>query len=109
MDALPTEGSLRLLYLDWCSTRVAKRFLELSVEEVWLKSSLADSLPPTAPDTATSDPISLRALDRIPDYLELVRKTALVLAREMDLPAFAQWKQEYLSNPKLFEAELLNR
>jgi hypothetical protein len=107
MEPDPTEESLRLLYLDWCSTRVAQRFLELSVDEVWLRSQAADSQPDPPAETPSPGPGSLQAVDRIPEYLELVRKTALVLAREMDLPSFSEWQKDYLDDPRLYMSQVL--
>jgi hypothetical protein len=104
----PTEENLRLLYLDWCSTQVAKRFLELSHDEVWLRSHLASVRPeepaePLAPQR--DDPVG--PVDRIPGYLDLVRKTALLLAEEMHLPTFVEWKDVYLRDPEGVGRELL--
>ena len=105
MASEPTEDELRRLYLDWCSTQVARRFLELSGDEIWLLSNQAVSQPAEA----DSPPPSLGALERIPDYLELVRKTALVLARELNLPGFSDWRERYLDDPAYFASDILRR
>lgn len=103
-----SEDELRLLYLDWCSTQVARRFLELSVDEVWLRSHRADSaLPPAGKDDSSDPP--LPALDRIPGYLDLVRRTARDLAEEMNLPEFAEWRNAYLEDPGAYELEFFRR
>jgi hypothetical protein len=107
MASDPSDDSLRVLYLDWCSTQVAKRFLELSLDEVWQRSHLAASLPAVPQDSRPLDSGSL--VERIPDYLDLVRKTALLLAQEMDLPAFPEWKKQYLSDPDTFDLEILGQ
>ena len=104
-----SEDELRRRYLDWCSTQVAKRFLELSADEVWLRSNFAASLPSPPDASSASERGSVVAVDRIPGYLDLVRKTALVLAREMDLPSFPTWKEEYLRDPDIFERDILSR
>jgi len=101
----PPEEDLHLLYLEWCSTQVARRFLELSHDEVWERSrsaALADDQAPPLPDEGSPE-----VAGRIPGYLELVRKTTLLLAREMNLPAFAEWKAEYVANPGAFHVEPL--
>jgi hypothetical protein len=104
MDSDSSEEELRRRYLDWCSTQVAKRFLELSLDEVWLRSRTAGSLPTTgSPPLADSG----QAADRIPSYLDLVRKTTLLIASEMDLPDFADWVEEYRRDPTHFEKEIL--
>ena len=104
-----SEEDLRLRYLDWCSARVARRFLELSLDEVWLRSDHASSLPGDSRDTPSVSAESLAALGRIPDYLELVRKTASLLADEMNLPDFSKWREEYLTDPATFDQDLLGR
>ena len=106
--ASDTDGDdLRRLYLDWCSARVARRFLELSHDEVWLRSHFATSLPADTGDSPESAGAAFLPLDRIPDYLDLVRKTTLVLAREMNLPSFAEWRVAYAADPHAFDAEML--
>jgi hypothetical protein len=105
MTADPSDEALKLLYLDWCSSRVAKRFLELSVDEVWLRSDLAATRSPAPPPP--TPPQSPDPLDRIPGYLDLVRRTAVVLARELDLPTFEAWKALYLQDPTAYQAEIL--
>ncbi|MEX2572423.1 MAG: hypothetical protein WD737_14080 [Gemmatimonadota bacterium] len=104
-----SEEELRLLYLDWCSAQVARRFLELSHDEVWLRSNLAAALPAAPTEARGGESGSQAPLDRIPGYLDVVRKTTLVLAREMNLPQFADWKKEYLEDPDAFDVELMRR
>ena len=109
MASDPERDDLRRLYLDWCSTRVAKRFLELSHDEVWLRSNLAISLAADSDESVESAAAAFLPLDRIPDYLELVRRTTLVLAREMNLPSFAEWQTAYAADPREFDSEILGR
>jgi hypothetical protein len=100
-----SEEDLRGLYLDWCSTQVARRFLELSGDEIWLRShsALSATSPPVSPSP------SVGAVSRIPDYLEIVRKTALFLAEELDLPPFPDWKERYLADPGEYRPDILNQ
>ena len=98
-----SDDELRVRYLDWCSSQVAKRFLELSHDDVWFRSNNAASAPSPSPDSLQS----FSPLDRIPDYLDVVRKTALQLAREMNLPEFAEWRERYLANPATYNGEIL--
>ena len=102
-----SDDSLRLLYLDWCSTQVARRFLELTLDEVWLRSHFAASLPFASADAPSAERGSLLAVERIPGYLDLVRKTALILAQEMNLPSFPDWKSAYLEDPKSYHTEIM--
>ncbi len=104
-----SDDDLHLLYLDWCSSRVASRFLELTHDEVWLRSHSAASLDPDPLSQSSSDGRHRAALDRIPGYLDLVRKTALLLADELNLPAFPEWRVSYLQDPAVFDLEMLGR
>lgn len=96
---------LRGLYLDWCSTQVARRFLELSGDEVWLRShsAVSQSPAPSSPSPSQS------AVSRIPDYLEIVRQTALSLAEDLSLPPFPEWRERYLADPAEFRPDILNQ
>jgi hypothetical protein len=104
-----SEEDFRRLYLDWCSSRVAKRFLELSLDEVWFRSNEAASSPSPDPPSHSAESPSGIAVERIPDYLEVVRKTALILAEEMQLPNFADWKIAYLEDPAAFAKDIVRR
>lgn len=104
-----SDEELRRRYLDWCSTQVARRFLELSLDDVWLRSHVAAALPDDAPPGSFDPAASHLTAGRIPGYLELVRKTTLMLAQEMDLPAFDDWKQKYESDPSSFADDILGR
>ncbi len=103
MTAEPTDEDLRLVYLDWCSTQVAKRFLELSHDEVWLRSHFAETLPAGT----STEPHAPGRPEPVPGYLELVRRTAVLLAQEMELPPFAEWKRRYEETPDAFRADLM--
>lgn len=107
MSSELSEEDLRRRYLDWCSTQVARRFLELSHDEVWLRSHFAASLPTPPREPLQVETTPPAALERIPGYLDLVRKTALLLARELELPSFDTWKRSYLENPDEYGKDLL--
>ena len=98
-----SDDELRVRYLDWCSTQVAKRFLELSLDDVWLRSNKAASAPAPTKDSLQS----FTPVDRIPDYLDVVRRTTLQLAHEMDLPQFSEWRERYLLDPATYDADIL--
>lgn len=103
-----TDEELRRLYLDWCSTQVARRFLELSLDDVWFRSDLAANIPPrsSAPEGEGDAPAF--SAEQIPGYLDLVRRTALLLADEMNLPQFADWKQRFLEDPDSYRRDILS-
>ncbi len=101
-----SETELELLYLDWCSTQVARRFLELSLDEVWLRShDVEETSGEPLPDLPPEVPPAVA--NRIPGYLDLVRRTAVQLADEMELPSYPEWKAIYSENPSAFQIERL--
>ena len=118
-----SERILRAKYLDWCSARVADRFLALTPDEIYQlaetathgRAQLADpvaslssffgqnghELPwPNAhdPGTATSEAEPFRAL---------VAKVTEVLADRIGLPTFEEWSAAYQESPADFESDLL--
>lgn len=78
------------LYLDWCSAQVARHFLTMSAEEVW---ALARR---TAPSETSGRPLS---------YAETVQHISVSLFRQLGLPDFERWKEEYLSDPDRLDRE----
>lgn len=95
---------LWLRYVDWSATQINKRLLELSVDELW---ALANGQMPDGAADASSVPVELLpSRDSSIDLLQLVRKATLSIARELDLPTFAVWKQAYADDPAAFEAEI---
>jgi hypothetical protein len=88
------EATVRAKYHDWCSARIADRFLELSPEEVY---RLAQEVSAGAPDRAGDAPLSYRAQ---------VERVTEVLAGRMELPSFAEWATLYGSDPARYESEL---
>jgi len=96
------ERILRAKYLDWCSARVAERFLDLSAEEIY---SLAHGEAEGGPD----DPAGA---ERIPppdsdSYRVLVQRVTEQLLGRMSLPSFEAWRTEYSASPGRFDAEML--
>jgi hypothetical protein len=93
------ERTLRAKYLDWCSARVAERFLDLSAEAIW---SLAHpdraeaSEPPTGLPAATDE-----------SYRTLVQRATEALLSQMSLPGFDEWRREYEESPARFDREML--
>ena len=95
---------LWLLYVDWSATQINKRLLELSVDELW---ALAND--PSAPDAADAPPVPadlLPAQSSTVELLQLVRKATLSIARELNLPTFAAWKQAYAADPSAFDPDI---
>jgi hypothetical protein len=84
---------LRAKYLDWCSARVAERFVKLTPEEIY---QLADEAN-TGVDGGEPS-MSFR---------EIVERVTRVLTAEMDLPDFEEWSAAYAIDPARFDEELL--
>jgi hypothetical protein len=89
------EGTLRAKYLDWCSARIAERFLDLSSEEIY-----ALSLP-------SEGEVAEGAGSGEETYRTLVQRATEVLLERMSLPTFAEWRDEYEASPARFDAEML--
>ena len=130
------ESTLRAKYLDWCSARLAERFLDLSPEEIYAlarpgegpqpepsdpseaaepgvsrEPAKADT-PPTAESASPSHsatPPSRPPLPKPTDegYRTLVQRVTEALLRRTSLPTFEQWAEAYADSPERFEAELL--
>jgi len=118
-----SERILRAKYLDWCSARVAERFLALTPDEIYELAEVATHGQPNSgdpvaalspffdpahnehawlntfdPSTATSDAEPFRML---------VSKVTEVLAERIGLPTFEEWSAAYQESPRDFDNELL--
>lgn len=111
---------LRAKYLDWCSARLADRFLALTPDEIYelaerashgredafvasgasaqQAAELAAYIPPSAVPPEWRDPDNFRVL---------VARVTEVLAETLQLPTFEEWEAAYRESPAAFEAELL--
>jgi hypothetical protein len=76
------------LYLDWCSARVAERFLSLTPDEVWQRA-VALGLAEGAGGVA-------------PGQIDLARSLAAALATELSLPGYGEWSEAYARDPAAF-------
>lgn len=94
-EASPDELWTR--YVDWCSARVAARFLELSSEQIW---DLADR-------TRSAQGMRPSAVEGESPYLELVRQVTLELFAELGLPDYNAWLVQYREDPDPFDAEMI--
>lgn len=102
-----SDEELRLRYLDWCSVKIVRRFFELTPDEVWQRAQQADARSESPEDL----PLAELPLSPLPGaeagFLNVVRKTALILAQELHLPAFEAWKASYLADPEPYRRDLL--
>ena len=95
----------RAKYLDWCSARLAERFLDLSPEEIY--GLARPDMPAPAGDADADEsretlppPTDLR-------YRALVQRVTDALLERMPLPTYEQWSAAYEESPERFDAELL--
>lgn len=105
--------TLRAKYLDWCSARIAERFLDLTPEEIYeLAHPVAGATvegggrgaPPVQPETV---PPPLPAPHDDEGYRSLVQRVTESLLGRMSLPTFEQWAEAYAESPARFDAEML--
>jgi hypothetical protein len=112
------ERVLRAKYLDWCSAKVADRFLELTPEEIYdlahcpssgvageggvVGTAVARREAPAAlsfPGSGEGEPGLV--------YRALVERVTEVLTARLGLPPFEEWVAMYRAAPDRYEAELL--
>ena len=102
---------LRSKYHDWCSARVADRFVELSPEQIYELAHAGGGdgsegrMRGNAEASASSDAdaFSLEGAD----YADLVRRVTEVLATSIDLPPFEVWAESYRRDPARYDREML--
>jgi hypothetical protein len=97
------DETLRAKYLDWCSARLAERFLDLSPEEIY---ELARPEGGAEPDDVPSSTQPLPHPTH-PRYRVLVQRVTEVLLERTPLPTFEQWSEAYGEQPERFDAEML--
>lgn len=90
------RSTLRAKYLDWCSARIAERFLELDPEEIY---ELARPVESTEAGRASSGEDD--------SYRVLVQRATELLLERMSLPPFDEWRRSYAADPGRYDAEML--
>lgn len=93
------ERILRAKYLDWCSARLADRFVHLTPEQIYAlaERAKAEDARGAAGGQATGEPLPFRLL---------VERVTAVLAAELSLPSFEEWSYAYGEDAARFEEEL---
>ena len=99
---------LRAKYLDWCSAKVADRFLRLTPEEIY---ELAQRAPHEGGATPSRD-ANGSALPQSDEnegasFREIVEQVTAVLTAQLDLPGFEKWARAYARDPAQYDDELL--
>jgi hypothetical protein len=100
---------LRAKYLDWCSARIAERFLRLTPDEIYELAQQASGARATRTRDASSASDASAPADSTPieSFRQIVERVTEVLAAEMQLPAFADWSAAYRDRPSRYDDELL--
>lgn len=117
MIADPAAGRiLRAKYLDWCSARVADRFLDLTPDEIYelahdaLAEDVASVAGGVSPDSAEmSPPPGAHSWLEVgaESYRSLVQRATEALSARIDLPSFEEWSTAYAEAPEEFDREML--
>ncbi len=94
------ERTLRAKYLDWCSARVAERFLDLSPEEIYTLARPEGGAEPSGPPPSPPHPAD-------ESYRVLVQRATESLLQRMSLPEFEEWRVAYVASPARYDAEML--
>ncbi len=113
-----SDGVLRAKYLDWCSARVAERFVELTPDQIWELAEQAQGETGSAGVSSSDDPELRRAVAaavgaiaptdrRVVSFRELVERVTEVLRLELELPSYETWLRAYKSEPEKYDEELL--
>ncbi len=106
---------LRAKYLDWCSARVAERFLDLTPDEIYERAHRAsrgatserEAPASSSPDQpqAAAGPAVLHSESE--SFRQIVEAVTRVLTEELNLPSFERWREVYITSPEQFDEELL--
>lgn len=91
----PAADPLWVRYLDWCSARIARRFLEMSPSEVWERAERSRGKVGAGREGPEGQ------------YLEMVRALTLELFDDLALTEFDAWVEQYLADPVPFDREVL--
>ncbi len=84
-DDLP-DSVLRAKYLDYCSARVAEVLLRLTADEMYLLAHEGE------------DP---------PSFGTMVKVATDRISRQLALPDFPEWANEYRANPEYYEQKMI--
>jgi hypothetical protein len=96
------DRTLRAKYLDWCSARLAERFLDLSPEAIYAlaRPEGVEPEPGEGSDATLPDPTDA-------SYRQLVQRVTESLIQRTPLPTYEQWAAAYEEAPGRFDGELL--
>lgn len=98
------DRTRRAKYLDWCSARLAERFLDLTPEQIY------ELARPEEVESTSGTGVARRTTLPLPthqDYRALVQRVTDVLLERTPLPTYEQWSAAYDETPERFDVELL--
>lgn len=117
---------MRAKYLDWCSARVAERFVKLTPEEIYQLAERSDlgrppapaqplsaqESPPSGPRRATESDEATASSAEPPvepatSFRAIVERVTEALTAELELPDFEEWASAYRADPARYDEELL--
>lgn len=101
MDQPAPERVLRAKYFDWCSAQLAERFLALSPDEIFTLTERA------AAERAAREGRSSDGEPEPGTYRELVESLTEILSREVALPPFEEWLEDYERDPVPYDEAML--
>jgi hypothetical protein len=105
-----SDRVLRAKYLDWCSARIAERFLKLTPDEIYelaQKASSEKSKGSRDAASAFSDALPPADTNPIENFRHIVERVTEVLASNMKLPPYTEWSDAYRKRPSRYDDELL--
>jgi hypothetical protein len=97
------ERVIRAKYLDWCSARIAERFLQLTPEEIW---QLAETASRDDEESLRGAVVVSGSSEEMP-FRWMVGRVTEALAVSLELPTLDEWRVGYREAPERYESELL--
>lgn len=98
------DRTRRAKYLDWCSARLAERFLDLTPEQIYQLARPEEARLSSESGGARRMTLPLPTHQ---DYRTLVQRVTDVLLERTPLPTYEQWSAAYDETPERFDVELL--
>ena len=95
---------MRAKYLDWCSAQLADQFLALSPDEIFELAQRASREGESSAGRSLSAAVEVADLS---SYRLLVERVTEVLAQQVELPDFDEWREIYRRDPESVDEQLL--
>lgn len=102
------ERVLRAKYLDWCSARLADRFMQLAPEDIYQLAQRSEDTGAVSPGAGGAGEFpGPNGTPGSGSYRAVVERVTAALASELELPDYAEWRLAYEASPERYERELL--